>query len=373
MQEIQSLYVHFPFCKHLCNYCDFYKNVLERPAQVTSFEELLVKQFEENQLLLEKKDFTLAPLKSLYIGGGTPSLWGKQGPRFIEKLKNKGLQFDPNIEFTIEIDPDTFVEEEIEEWEKVGVNRFSFGVQAMNDSCLELLDRTHRKKHIEALLNYSHRKNKNFSVDLLIGIPTQVSRDLKQEIDDLLSYNPSHLSVYILKTRKNYPHHLTLPDDDATADEYLFVCDYLKSAGYEQYEVSNFAKDQKYSFHNQQYWKYESVAAIGASATGLMSLGNKAIRYQWKSSKAEYLLEEIEDSALVIEKLFLMFRTKDGIDLDGIFKKNEDRQLLDQLYVTWGERGYLADTSSRTQVVLSPKGLLMSDSILDDIFREISF
>lgn len=316
----------------------------------------------------------MGKLKSLYIGGGTPSLWGKQGPVFIQSLKEQfNLTFDPEIEFTIEVDPDTFVESDINSWIEIGVNRFSFGVQAMSDQCLELLDRTHRENDIKALLSYFSQIKANFSVDLLIGIPTKVKRDLKQEIDEILKYNPSHLSVYILKTRKNYPHNLSLPSDEITAEEYLFVCEYLKKNGFEQYEVSNFAKNLNYSFHNKQYWSYESVAAIGASATGLLNLGDKAIRYQWKSSKAEYVLEEIRDSSLIIEKLFLMFRTREGINLDRFFPSKEEKLKIDQLYKTWSERDYLGSNSTRDKIILSSKGLLMCDSVLDDIFRDLEF
>ena len=374
MKDISSLYLHFPFCRHLCNYCDFFKHVLENETQVTRYEEILTKQWEKHEDFLKSKHFKLGELETIYIGGGTPSLWGVAGVSYLQDLiKKKQLILASSCEFTLEVDPDAWSEDELERWFDLGVNRVSIGAQSFDDFFLEILDRQHRKVDIEKLLTYLKAKKINFSVDFLIGVPESDQRDIEQELKELLTFNPSHMSVYILKTRKNYPHITRLPDEETIADEYLKVCEYLNSSDLKQYEVSNFSKPGFESKHNFKYWQYDSVAAIGANGTGLLVYPEKAIRYQWKSSGAELKEDEISGTSLIIEKLFLQFRTAAGVEIDKIFEDEGAKAILDNLYDQWDQKRYLSPNSTRKLIKLSSQGYLMCDSILDDIFREIDF
>ena len=370
MKEINSLYIHFPFCQHLCNYCDFYKHKLENEKQVIDFEIFLNKQFEYHQSYLSQNGYKLGKLETLYIGGGTPSLWKKRGAQFLKSF----VERHENCEFTIEIDPDTWVEGDIDRWQEIGVNRFSLGSQAYSEKFLKVMDRTHLLSDVEKSVKYFSERGLNFSVDLMLGLPgSEGERNIQEELRGLLKYSPSHFSVYILKTRKNYLLNTSLPSDDYIRGEYLEVSEMLSKNGYNHYEVSNFAKKDKKSKHNIKYWNYASVAALGPNATGLLVDKDRATRYQWKSISLGVSEEVLEGSSLIIEKLFLGLRHKNKFDFFSIFKEEEKLSLIDELLEHWKKLGYIESSSHRHGVDLTALGFLMCDSLLDDVFSKISF
>jgi oxygen-independent coproporphyrinogen-3 oxidase len=368
------MYLHFPFCQHLCNYCDFYKHKLESDNQVKQFEELLDKQFDFQKQFLSDYNHKLGLLKSFYIGGGTPSLWKQRGIDYIsKKLQNRELQLDSDCEFTIEVDPDTWTEEEIDGWLSIGVNRFSVGSQAFSDKYIKIMDRTHLLEDVEKTIKYFSDRGLNYSVDLMLGLPNSEERNIVNELRELLKFKPKHISVYILKTRKNYPLNAALPDDERIREEYLEVSKKLVMNGFDHYEVSNFARDGFYSKHNIKYWNYDSVAGLGPNATGLLVENDKALRYQWKSVTVGVEKEELEGSSLLIEKLFLGLRFKNGFNPKTLFKKINDHKKLDGLFLKWKDLGYLNQESNSDSINLSALGYLMCDSLIDDIFKEIDF
>ena len=374
MQGIESLYIHFPFCMHLCNYCDFYKNRLENIEQVENFEKLFITQWNAHKNFLKENERTLSPLKTLYLGGGTPSLWKTRGAKFLKDFfKSEGVSFQKDFEFTMEVDPGTCDHNDLESWMSSGVNRFSIGLQAFDNSYLKLMDRKHTCADAKQLFLFMQKSGANFSIDLMIGLPSDKARNIRKEIEELLKFSPSHFSVYILKARKNYEHFKDLPSDDVTRREYLEVCEILKEYEYEQYEVSNFAKKGLRSIHNQNYWDYEEVAAVGPNSTGLISESDKATRYQWKSLSAGFQTEEIEASSLKIEKIFLSLRSRYGLSLEDIFTSDEDRIKINDLYQKWEMDGFITANSSGNKPELSSLGYLMNDSLIDDIFKAISF
>lgn len=359
--------MHFPFCIHLCNYCDFYKHKLTNTDQITKFEDLLEKSWVVHQKILSEQNAHLDLLETLYLGGGTPSLWGKEGANYFEKnFLNSKILIDDNCEFTMEVDPNTYTDESISAWRKLGVNRFSLGVQAFRDEQLKLLDRKHSQKDVENTLNYFKKLKTNFSIDILIGAPSNNNRNIKDEIHRFIEFEPSHFSVYILQTRKNYPHNDKLPLDEKIRDEYLEVVEILEKNGFDQYEVSNFAKSGKESKHNLNYWKYNSVSGLGPNATGLIVKNeNEALRYQWKSLSAGYQLEELKNDSLRIEKAYLGLRNSLG--LSHSFFTQTELKTIQPILKKWSESGYLK--TSKSNIRLSPLGYLMLDSLIDDLFK----
>ncbi len=372
MKLISSLYIHFPFCRHLCNYCDFYKHKLDDASQIKEFEGLLSEQFDWHENYLEQKSFALGELESLYLGGGTPSLWGDAGIQFMQSLLKTGkIKLATDCEFTLEVDPDAWSEQEIDGWIHLGVNRFSIGSQAFSDKFIKTMDRTHKLADVEKTIKYFSERNLNHSVDLMLGLPYSEERKLEEELRNLLSYHPNHISVYILKTRKNYSLSEKLPDDDLVRNEYLVTSKLLTEAGYDHYEVSNFARDGFYSKHNLKYWAYESVAGIGPNATGLLVEDDKAIRYQWKSVSMGVQEEVVEGEALIIEKLFLGLRSKSHFNLLSLLPGNES--IFNRLCEQWKKQGYLAPEATIENLKLSPLGYLMCDSLIDDVFKQVKF
>jgi oxygen-independent coproporphyrinogen III oxidase len=379
LHTVSSLYIHFPFCRHLCNYCDFYKSLKENEGQVNEFNEFLNESFQVHESLFTEYGYRWAPLETLYIGGGTPSLWGLSGAHLIKDwIKTKLEGFSENYEFTLEVNPGGWKTEEIESWIAAGVNRISFGVQSYNNKFLEHLDRIHRIKETDQTIKYIKSLNINYSVDFMLGLPysERDKRNIIQELDEILKWDPPHLSLYILTTKEKYIHQKALPQDEWIEREYLEVSEYLTSKGYNHYEVSNFSKPGYESRHNLKYWSAESVAGIGPSASGF--LFEKSIRYKWKNKQRIYDVENLNPKQLRLEKLYLKLRTDKGINGREFFQGKELESFL-TLKKSWDNKGLLKTSQASTaqpdkdyndaEVVLNSKGMLQMDFFIDEVFR----
>lgn len=365
MNNITSLYIHFPFCKKLCNYCDFYKSVPNNlEDSISKFEQGFKKQWNSHGLFLSEQNYKWGQLDTVYIGGGTPSLWGKSGAIFLQELffENQ-VKLSKDCEFTLEVNPGSWTEGVIESFESVGVNRFSVGLQALNEKMISNLDRYHDfEQSIKALEFFSEKPNVSF--DLMIGLPRNVGkRDIEQEISKILEYRPKHLSVYILTTKNNYVHRQYLPEDYEIEEEYLLTCEALKSSGYIHYEVSNFALPGFESRHNLKYWNSETVAAIGNSATGF--LRENLHRYKW-NAKGELESEVLGQESFKIEQTYMKVRTNLG--LSSLDFDSSSREIFKELSLKWVNNG-LAEMKL-DKVLLTQKGYLLVDSIMNDLFRE---
>jgi oxygen-independent coproporphyrinogen III oxidase len=365
MTHVSSLYIHIPFCKHLCNYCDFYKKLYEPGSnQTEDFHQFLTNSWAEHQTLMKTHQASWAPLESLYLGGGTPSLWGETGAQFLKQLIRPNITLAPDCEFTMEVDPGTWTPSMLEAWQEVGLNRISIGTQTLSEDFIKIMDRSHSLKESHDLLNFWHQNNWNFSLDFLLGLPYSRARnrDIKSELDILLGYRPKHISLYILNARSKYPHIQNMPDDEFIREEYLLVSDFLQSQGFVHYEVSNFALPGFESRHNLKYWKGEAVAALGPTGTGYFPLGDEsAIRYKWKVTKPEVEIENLGQAELSIERIYLSLRTNLG------WAPRSIRPDLPYTLKSWEQNGYLA--TKGPVIKLSSKGFLMLDSLMDDLFR----
>jgi oxygen-independent coproporphyrinogen-3 oxidase len=362
MTQVSSLYLHVPFCKHLCNYCDFYKRKLEPGTkQFEGFHQFLADSMNHHAELLKTNHFTWAPLDTIYLGGGTPSLWGAVGAKIFQGLMPPKLE---NAEFTMEIDPGTWTQDMLDAWKNIGLNRISIGTQTLDPVFLKIMDRVHSLEDSFKFLEKMDRENWNYSLDFLLGIPysQQKHRDIKKELDLLLGYHPKHISLYILNARSKYPLTQQMPDDEYIHDEYIFVSDYLKSKGFHHYEVSNFALPGFEAKHNQKYWRGESVAALGPTGTGFLNFGeDKALRYKWKVTRAETELEYLGKAELELEETYLTLRTSDG----WAPREVTDKHLA--LFSNWQKAGYVSAIHPKVQ--LTSKGFVMLDSLMDDLFR----
>lgn len=366
MTQVSSLYLHVPFCKHLCNYCDFYKKKLSTEVdQFDEYQNFLKDSVIKHQKLLEENNFRFTILDTIYLGGGTPSLWGEKGARFFFKEILSLHELSPDKEFTMEIDPGTWTHKMLNAWKEIGLNRISVGTQSLNPDFLKILDRVHTLDDTLTFLSQLKDENWNYSLDFLLGVPysKEKKRDIQKEIDLLLQYNPKHLSLYILNARSKYPYSQNMPDDEYTREEYLFVSDYLKGKGFHHYEVSNFALPGFESQHNFKYWRGESVAAIGPTGTGYLSLGNKsALRYKWKVTRPDYEVELLGEEEINLERLYLSLRTSDGLTM---------KSGLHEVVENWSRNQYAYLEGDR--VKLTSLGFLMLDSLMDDLFRLKAF
>lgn len=354
--KIKSLYIHYPFCQHLCNYCDFYKKIPKSDEELDHFESHLVESIKIHNGLMENYGYTWdEALETLYLGGGTPSLWGRRGALF---LKQQGFLPAREREWTLEVNPGKQDTEGIEYYQEWGINRFSIGVQSFRAKFLKMLDRVHGTEEVQETLSYFQKKGANMSVDIMLGLPFSDKRDVIEELKNILSYEPHHLSVYILTVKSNYKHYDGLPKEERVAEEFLSVSEFLRACGYNHYEVSNFARPGFESKHNLRYWRSQTTAALGPSATGLFT--ERGIRYKWKSVRPEYNIEILSKESRNMEKIYLQLRMRNGIT-------EEMTKSISPLIDRWRKRGYLEKEGEK--IILGPKGFLMIDSLMDDFFN----
>jgi oxygen-independent coproporphyrinogen III oxidase len=368
MKEIESLYIHFPFCQHLCNYCDFYKKVPSSIHSVENYQKYLLEGYDKHKSLLDSLGYGISDLKTLYIGGGTPSLWNAGGASFLKKFfteKKIGLKADG--EYTLEVNPGGWTRKGLSAWENFGINRYSLGVQSLNDNFLKILDRFHNVEQVHETLEYFSRAQKNFSVDLMLGLPRsfEEKRNVIAELEEILQYEPNHFSLYILTTKSNYQHRGNLPDEEYIANEYREVANFLKNKGYHHYEVSNFAKESKESLHNLMYWNSGSVAAFGPSATGFLAKDN--IRYKWKPQSIDFERENLTISQAKLEKLYMGLRVSSGIHFYQFIDESEFK-LWPAIREKWIEHQYIMTCREVDKISLTSQGFLLLDMLMDELF-----
>lgn len=316
------------------------------------------------------KAHTNSTVDTVYIGGGTPSLMGKRIKIVADSIR-RNFSVSENAEFTVEINPDSSGTNFLKFAKESGINRVSVGVQSGDDCTLKALGRKHTAQQSVRVVETARALGfDNISVDLMIALPNSNLQTLKADIDFILSLTPKHISAYILKIENNTAFaksygNLNLPDDDQTAEQYLFMCECFENAGYEHYEISNFAKDCFRSRHNMKYWRGCDYLGIGPSAHSFVD--GKRFFY-------ERDLKGFINSASTTpdgtggdstEELMLRLRLKDGVDLSHIYK-NIDAAVTKKLSVLQ-KSGYL--NVDLPNVSLTDKGMLVSNSIITELLE----
>ncbi len=324
-----------------------------------------------NKALLLENGCEMNRLQTLYIGGGTPSLWGARGAQFLQDLLiREGVELAEGCEFTLEVNPGTWTEDSIKAWKDLGVSRFSLGIQSLRADYLKILDRVHSVDDVFETLKYFNSIDAAFSVDFMLGLPWSESKDrqIENELNEILSFKPEHLSLYILTAKGGYPYKEELPEDDFLETEYLKVANLLKQKGFGHYEVSNFAQKGKESLHNLQYWRGGSVAAVGPSGVGFLS--KESLRYKWKTSEASPVLENLNKEEVALEKLYLGLRISDGIVLSDHFDSSELKALR-PLFSDWAAKELAQYEEEGHHLSLTSRGYLVLDGLINQIFSRI--
>lgn len=265
-----GIYIHIPFCKSKCYYCDF----ISYTNKQSYVEEYIKNVIEE----LAQYNLTNYNVTTIYIGGGTPSFIDeKYIVQLLENLKLKLLNNQTNfeeIEITIEINPGTITKSKIEQYKKAGINRVSIGLQSTDNAMLKQIGRIHTyQEFLEAYQIIKTAGIKNINIDLMIGLPNQTIQMLKATLEEIKKLNPSHVSVYSLIVEENTKieemidnKELQLPDEELERQMYWYVKNTLELNGYIHYEISNFAKEGKKSKHNLNCWEQKEYIGLGASA-----------------------------------------------------------------------------------------------------------
>lgn len=376
-----GIYIHIPFCKQACTYCDFYFETSRKHRD--AFVDKLVEEIR----FWSTKEFGQDSIATIYFGGGTPSTLTDAELRRIMEALSSSFYIQSDAEITFEVNPDDINDEKLRSLKNLGVNRLSIGIQTFNQERLEFMNRAHtvhEAKH--ALHLIQHAGLKSWTADLIYGNPGQTVKDLLTDIDQLLSFNPPHISAYTLTVephtrlgslvRKN----LIQPADDEQVSEQMSILrKKLEEAGLHRYEVSNFSKPGHESRHNSAYWEHKNYLGLGPSAHSFRWDATRTHAQRWnnKASLKQYLIEPVDTSptnlekldlkTLAEERLLLGLRTREGVkisDLQGLYKYSLNNAQLHRIERFKSEH-YLTSVTDKLQ--LTETGINLSDYITLEI------
>jgi len=330
--EELGIYIHIPFCKQKCFYCDFCSFANKNEMQGKYVETVI----NEIKNITHKEKYTVT---TIYLGGGTPSILNPDYIKNILQEIKSSFEILDDAEITIEINPGTVNEEKLKKYKEYGINRLSIGLQSANDKILKKIGRIHDYKQFEETFFYARKCGfKNINVDLMIGLPTQAVEDVKQTLEKIIQKNPEHISVYSLIIEEGTiieklinENKLQLPDEETERIMYWTVVNELKENGYNQYEISNFSKKTYESKHNTNCWKQKQYIGLGTSAHSYL---NKK-RYSNTNNIEEYIKniqennisknitihEEQTEESTMNEYMLLGLRMIQGININEFKQK----------------------------------------------------
>ncbi len=357
---VKSVYIHIPFCKSKCHYCSFISfNKLELKSDYLKALEKEINSNYQNELL-----------NTLYIGGGTPSNLE------ISEFENlvKHFNMSEHTEVTVELNPETPDFDYFRELYDIGINRISLGCQTFNDEILKKINRIHNSQQvIDAVKNAQNAGFKNISLDFIYGLPDQTKEMFINDLDRAINLGIQHISLYGLTIEEgcyfyDKKNDLSLPDDDEQADMYVESVKFLKSKGFEHYEISNFSLPGYNSKHNLNYWNNEEYYGFGVAAHGYVNnvrYGNKEIIEDYIQDPLEHKEEKFEtEKEKLEEEIFLGFRKMSGINVNEINTKyNID---FEEKYINILKKYDGLGLRAKTQqgYTLTPPGILVSNTIL---------
>lgn len=370
-----GIYIHIPFCRQACNYCNFHFSTSLR------FKSELILAIQKEILLAADSDFIVSePIETIYFGGGTPSLLAVEEVELLLNTIREKYTVDSDAEITLEANPDDFTNEKLSGWKHAGVNRLSIGVQSFFEKDLEWMNRAHNAGQAKEGLASAIQYFDNITIDLIYGVPGLTNEHWKQNVDTALSFGVPHLSCYALTVepqtpldkmiRKNERNNV---DANVQSDQFLLLMDWLVNAGYEHYEISNFAKPGFRSRHNSAYWKGTPYYGFGPAAHSFNGFSRR-----WNVANNQQYIQSMNDGKIPFEEevltpeqktneyLMIALRTTEGMDLDRLEEKEKKHVLKHaEKYILSGKMQRIG-----TVVRLTNEGRLYADGIAADLFVE---
>ncbi|MGN6299189.1 MAG: radical SAM family heme chaperone HemW [Ginsengibacter sp.] len=386
-----GIYIHIPFCRQACFYCNFHFST--SGANRKEMCECLVKEIIlRRDSLKQNKSGDLAILSSadekietIYFGGGTPSLLAESKVGEILDAIQKNYNVDDNAEITLEANPDDINEEKLSAWKKSGINRLSIGIQSFVDRDLVWMNRAHNAAQaLKSIMLTKAAGFDNFSIDLIFGTPGLPDDEWQKNIEMAVDLKIPHISSYALTVEPKTALQKMIElkkkentDNEAQARQFVILMNTLRKAGYEHYEISNFAKPEYRSRHNSSYWKGEKYIGIGPSAhsfNGNERSWNKANNMIYIRSLQQNIIpfekEILTETQKLNEYVMTSLRTMEGMDLDFIEKKfsvNEKNRIQNLLSSKIKKEYFL---QQKNQVILTDEGKLFADLISVELFAE---
>jgi oxygen-independent coproporphyrinogen-3 oxidase len=371
---LAGIYIHIPFCKQHCHYCNFHFATSLRYKH-----ELL------DALLIEielQKDYLQGEfIDTIYFGGGTPSLLNiEEIETIIEKIKSI-FSITSGVEITFEANPDDITEEKLKGWKKAGINRLSIGIQSFFEEDLQWMNRAHNEQQAIDNLQLAKKFFDNITIDLIYGTPALTNEKWKQNVDTAISLNIPHLSCYALTVEPKTPldkliktHKAENINPDKQSEQFTLLMEWMEASGYEHYEISNFARQGYRSQHNSSYWKGKKYLGLGPSAHSfngkerqwniannniyIASLSNQIIPFEKEVLTATQQLNEyIMTSLRTIEGIrFEVLYSKFGISSNEFLKKSEKFINRNLMFI------------DKEVLLLTREGKLLADGIAADLF-----
>lgn len=290
-----GIYIHIPYCLQRCIYCDFTTFEFNKIMPPEQYVEYLKKEIQTRSKFVPFKSLT-----SIYFGGGTPSLLDADHiVSILQELNNAGFETNENTEITIEINPATVSQDNLQTYLQAGINRFSVGAQSFDDELLKACGRRHNAEDTVNTLELL--KNYNYSFDLLFALPNQSLQQLQRDLDLVNRYKPPHLSAYCLTVPEGHPMSYHRPEEDEQVEMFHLIEKELLKSDLKKYEISNFARPGFESKHNMLYWTYKSFWGLGLSAHSFFNTPDYGTRF-WNPKKFDDYTEQV-NSQLSINQL----------------------------------------------------------------------
>jgi oxygen-independent coproporphyrinogen III oxidase len=379
---LAGIYIHIPFCRQACHYCNFHFSTSLRYKN--EFLAALLKEMElfssaEGGRSHQNSD----TIETIYFGGGTPSLLTADEINSIIQKVNTHFTVAPDAEITLEANPDDISASKLDTWKQAGINRLSLGIQSFFEEDLRWMNRAHDAKQAIDSLELAITRFPNITIDLIYGTPQLTNDKWKQNVEKAVSLNIPHLSCYALTVEPKTPLDKMIRqqqspeiDTDKQSQQFLLLMQWMEEAGYEHYEISNFAKPGMRSRHNSSYWKSKNYYGFGPSAH---SFDGKA-RW-WNIANNNTYIQSIQNNLLPVEKeeltttqkmneyIMISLRTMEGLDLDKAQAIGPSHYIKEHLLSNskkFEERGLLEINGNTIR--LTKEGKLMADGIAADLF-----
>lgn len=370
---MSGLYLHIPFCKQACSYCDFY--FVTRTSEREHFVDRLIKEIRDYQ----DTKYVQESVKTIYFGGGTPSLLE---PVQIEKILSVIEEVFPldTEEITLEMNPDDVSAEFLSALKEVGISRASMGVQTFQPELLEFMNRAHsREEALRCIELLGQTGFNSYTVDLIYGNPGQSMEQLNDDVQTLLEFDPPHVSAYSLtiepRTRLGKQVELgriAPPEDDKVANHFDLINERFREHGIHRYEVSNYSKPGREAVHNSSYWEHENYLGFGPGAHSFW-WDEEAVRWENESDLRKFLRAEshppketLRPLQLAEERLMMGLRTRKGVSEDEL-AENYGYQLNDRQREYLERRRSEGKLQDGSRLVLSDRGIKIADAIILDL------
>ena len=364
-----GLYIHIPFCRTKCLYCDFCSFVSKSEDEREAYICELLKE-------IKARGTREYLVDTVYFGGGTPSLLSAEQMGRILSCVRENFDVCDSAEITLECNPITHLDDGKEYFSSLralGINRLSIGVQSANDTELQLIGRRHSFEQARSTFADARGAGlDNISLDLMLGIPSQTLESLRSSVNELLDLSPEHISIYSLQLEEGTPLYrmrekYDIPDDDLAADMYELVVELMKKAGYRHYEISNFARGSFESRHNSKYWRLDEYIGLGLAAHSDFAgkrRENVKDMTEYISGRAMLCEQQISEKERELEFIMLGLRTDRGISKSeyGVRFGKDFEESYGKRIAEFIKMGYVCDKNGR--IALSERGFEVSNSIL---------